>query len=73
MRKLTSVEKKAAIAVLGMAAAVAGTGVKLLKRRAVYFAQKAAATFRLEEWPENLEKVPEEPAADAAENAEKED
>ena len=53
MRRLTRTERAAAMAVLGMAATVAGAGIKLLKRRAAYMAKKAAATFRLDEWPEN--------------------
>ena len=45
MRRLTNTEKKAAMVVIGMAAAAAGAGVSLLRKHARYVAMKAAAFF----------------------------
>ena len=49
MRKLTKVEKKAALAVIAMATATAGAGIELLKKHTKYILQKAAATFKPED------------------------
>ena len=49
MRKLTKVEKKAAMAVIAMAAATAGAGIALLKKHTKYILQKAASTFKPED------------------------
>ena len=49
MRKLTKFEKKAALAVLAMAAGTAGAGIALLKKHTKYILQKAASTFRPED------------------------
>ena len=49
MRKLTKIEKKAALAVIAMATATAGAGIALLKKHTKYILQKAAATFKPED------------------------
>ena len=49
MRKLTKVEKQAALAVIAMAAGTAGAGIALLKKHTKYILQKAASTFKPEE------------------------
>lgn len=62
MRRLTKTERAAAMAVLAMAASVAGAGVALLKKHTRMMAEKAASVFKEdEETPEN--------GQDAAENA----
>ncbi len=48
---MTKLEKKAALAVLGLAAGVTVAGVKLLKKHAVYVAKRSAAFFKDEEEP----------------------
>jgi len=45
MRRLTKIEKKAAMAVLAMTGAVVVSGVKLLRKHTRYMAQKATAFF----------------------------
>lgn len=62
MRKLTNLEKKAAMAVLAMTGAVVVSGVKLLKKHTKYMAQKAAAFFA-----DDKEDGTSEPAQDAQE------
>ncbi len=47
--RLTKTERAAAMAVVGMTAAVVAGGVKLLKRHTAYIIQKAAAHFNDEE------------------------
>ena len=64
MRKLTNLEKKAAMAVLAMTGAVVVSGVKLLKKHTKYMAQKAAAFFA-----DDKEDGTSEPAQDAQEPA----
>ncbi len=46
---MTNLERKAALIVAGATAAVIVSGVKLLKKHAIYLAEKAAATFGVDE------------------------
>ena len=71
MRRLTNTEKKAAMVVIGMAAAAAGAGVSLLKKHARYVAMKAAAFFEGEDAGSTGEEPVEEPGEEPGENTEK--
>lgn len=64
MRRLTKTEQAAAAAVLTMAAAVAGTGISLLKKQARLMSQRAAAHFKDQE--EDTGKVSGAPAGKEA-------
>ncbi len=46
---MTSIERKAALIVAGATVAVVVSGVRLLKKHAIYLAEKAAATFGTDE------------------------
>ena len=61
MLRLTKAERKAALAVIGAAAAVTVSGIKLLKRHSRYVIQKAAAHFDGEFETEESEENPEKP------------
>lgn len=63
MRRLTKIEKKAALAVAGMTVTVAGAGIKLLHRHTRYMIEKAAAFFKEDDAAadEELSEEPEDP------------
>jgi len=71
--RLTKAERMAAMAVLGMTAAVVTSGVRLIRRHTRYVTQKAAAFFEAQEAAEAARRREMEEAARAEETADAQD